>query len=253
MLSCLYTQPMSGRKSVRAPRPRRAPKRSVIARRRLRLPTNVPEIASCSEMLKIADGETNQMYGPEPVALELFKRASLIAANYQQFRITNVKWTFKPQFDTFVANTDAPTALRVPNFYHMIDKAQSLPVTTTIASLRSMGAKPRRFDDKNLVVSYSPGVLSSVQTAAAADVALPKISPWLNTNANPMGAWVASDVFHNGVYYILDTGGLPGDGQYEYGVELEVQFQFRKPLVVVATGDDAPKSKSLLRPDMIEH
>jgi len=51
----------------------------------------------------------------------------------------------------------------------------------------------------------------------------------------------------------LDTGGLPGDGQYEYGVELEVQFQFRKPLVVVATGDDAPKSKSLLRPDMIEH
>jgi len=150
-----------------------------------------------------------------------------------------VKFTFRPQFDTFMANTDAATALRVPQFYYMIDKAQSLPLGTTLATLRSMGAKPRRFDDKNIIVQYAPGVQQVVWDGGAIQVpAAPKISPWLSTNATPDGAWLPSTVDHGGLFYILDTQGpLPGDGQYEYGVEVEVQFQFRKPLLPILGGD----------------
>lgn len=217
-----------------------APRRRAAARRPRRrvLRANVPERASCSELVKIVDGESNQMYGPSTLSLDMFKRASTIAAGYQEFRITKVKWTFKPQFDTFSATTDATTAYRVPQMYYMIDKPQALPLTTSIATLRAMGAKPHRFDDKNVVVQYSPGVQSSMYDGAAVSIAASaKISPWLNTNAAPDAVWTPSTIDHAGLFYYLDAGALPGDGTYEYGVDLEVQFEFRKPLLPVVASE----------------
>jgi len=189
-------------------------------------------------------GETNQMYGSAAVNLSLFDRASLIARAYQEYRITNVRFTFRPQFDTFMANTDAATALRVPQFYSMIDKAQAIPIGATIDTLRAMGARPRRFDDKNIIVKYSPGVQSVVWDGGVLQTpSAPKISPWLSTNAAPDAAWLCSSVEHGGLFYILDTQGpLPGDGQYEFGVEVEIQVQFRKPLVTVEAG--SPEAKN---------
>jgi len=196
-------------------------------------------MASCSDAIKLAMGETNTMYGSSTIQLSLFDRATLISKAYQEYRITSVRFTFRPQFDTFTANTDAATAIRVPQFYHMIDKAQSIPLGATLDTLRSMGARPRRFDDKNIIVKYSPGVQQSVWTGGAGTApSAPRISPWLSTNATPDGAWNPSGVDHGGLFYILDTQGpLPGDGQYEYGVEVEAQFQFRKPLISVPTGE----------------
>jgi len=224
---------------------RTAKRRAPIRRRKIarRSKTNVPEMASLSAAIKVADGETNQMYGSSTIALNQFDRAVQVAKAYQEYRITNVKFTFRPQFDTFTATTDAATALRVPQFYYMIDKAQALPLGTTLALLRSMGAKPRRFDDKNIVVKYAPGVQQVMWDGGAVQVpSAPKISPWLNTNATPDGAWNPSTIDHGGLFYILDTQGpLPGDGQYEYGVEVEVQFQFRKPLLSVPAGDTLAK------------
>jgi len=105
-----------------------------------------------------------------------------------------------------------------------------------------MGAKPRRFDDHNILVTYSPAVQGSVWDGAALTVpSLPRTSPWLNTNATPDGAWNPSTIDHGALFYYLDAGALPGDGQYEYSVELEVQFEFRKPLLPVPTGDQQAK------------
>lgn len=184
------------------------------------------------------------MYGSSAVNLSLFDRASLIARAYQEYRITNVRFTFRPQFDTFTVNTDAPTALRVPQFYSMIDKAQAIPIGATIDTLRSMGARPKRFDDKNIVVKYAPGVQAVVWDGGALQApSAPKISPWLSTNAAPDAAWLCSSVEHGGLFYILDTqGSLPGDGQYEYGVEVEIQVQFRKPLITVEAGATPAKN-----------
>lgn len=219
------------------------------APRRARLPTNVPEQASLSASLKIQDGETNQMYGSSLVQMSSFDRAVQVAAAYQEYRITNVRWTFKPHFDTFLGDTNATTSYKVPQFYHMIDKAQAIPLNATLATLRSMGAKPRRFDDKNLIVAYAPSVQGVVWDGGiAATPARPAISPWLNTNAAPDAAWVPSSVDHGSLFYVLDTqGALPGDGQYEYGIELECQFEFRKPLIPVRAGGPEAKTYSVLR------
>lgn len=217
---------------------RRAPMRA----RRRNLRTNVPEKASLSQSIRVADSESNQIYGSNTFALSQFDRAVQVAKAYQEFRITSCRWTFKPQFDTFAANTDAATALRVPQFYYMIDKAQAIPLNATIATLRSMGAKPRRFDDKNVYVTYAPAVQGSVWDGGAATVpSMPRTSPWLSTNATPDGAWNPNTIDHGGLFYYLDAGVLPGDGQYEFSVELEVQFEFRKPLIPIPTGESQAK------------
>lgn len=226
--------------------------------RRTRVPAarrfNQPEIASCSENIQLPPGSTNVMYGPNPFTLSQFRRAPAIAANYQQYRITGVTWRFRPHFDTFVATPDGPTSLRVPQLLYMVDKAMSIPTAgITGAVLRAMGAKPIRFDDKTITVKYRPGVnlTASADTPVSGAETKVMISPWLSTGVNNFSAvWSPSEVFHNGLWFGLEVDlGVPGDGSYEYGVECEVQFEFRKPLVLTAA--NAAPNLSLI--DSVAH
>jgi len=216
----------------------RAPARRRMGRRRMgrRLPANVPEWASSSDIREAQVLETNQMYGPSAINLSQFKRASSIARNYQQYRITKVKFTFKPLFDTFAATTNAASQLVVPYLYYMIDKNASIPTNATLATLQAMGAKPRRFDDKSIVVQWSPAyVMTDDVASGGSPFVKPFISPWLNTNETPAtSSFTPSAATHFGLWYYLDAGGLPGDGEYEYECDVEIQVQFRKPLLPVA-------------------
>jgi len=57
-----------------------------------------------------------------------------------------------------------------------------------------------------------------------------RISPWLTTTADNVspGAFSASGVDHLGIYWYLDQLAAGG---YQYSVEVEVQFEFKKPLI----------------------
>jgi len=134
---------------------------------------------------------------------------------------------------------NATTALSVPYFHSMLDKGGAIPANIGLPGLKAMGAKPRRFDDKSITVSYTPGVSTNVQENQSGSLApganKPTISPWLLTNTDyaSVAAWAPSTTLHNGVYYYLDAGGISGDGVYEYSIDVELQFQFRKPLIPV--------------------
>lgn len=183
------------------------------------------------------------MYGPSILQLAQFKRATLISANYQQFRITGVKYRFTPRFDTFPGTTDITNQISVPYLYYMIDRTNVIKPNATLQMLQSMGAKPNRFDDKTVMVKYRPGVLASVdsKTTGLALANKPYISPWLSTMDDPDNTAAApSLVNHFGLWYMLDAKGLPGDGQYEYDVDIEVNFQFRKPLTVIESPATVP-------------
>jgi len=231
---------MAGKTTKRVAK-RRAPiRRRKMARRRAPM-----EFASCKETLALPDVETNTVYGPGTIDLSSFKRASGIAREYQEYRITKVTWAFKPQFDTFMANTDAATALRVPYFYSVIDRNRTLPLASTLATLQAMGAKPRRFDDKTLTVSYRPAVQAAVYQGAGVSVASSrKMSPWLSTNQDPDAAWIVSEIDHDGLFWTLDAGVLPGDGQYEYGINVTIECQFRKPFLPIAGGENPKLAKN---------
>lgn len=208
---------------------KKAPKKRGARRAR-----DVPDMASLSvTRTVIPQGAnnfvTNTMYSADTTDLASFDRAVQVAKAYQHYRIKKITLTLKPSYDTFQQGAAGAAGSR-PNIYYMIDKSGSIPNNPNLEQLKQMGAKPRRFDEKPFVISWRPSVLDVAQQAAGGvfQSAQYKISPWLSTSANPMGAvFAASTIDHLGVYWFVEQ--LFGGG-VQYGAELEVQFQFKKPL-----------------------
>lgn len=213
---------------------RRKPMRRL---RRFRPVRNVPEYASCSVSQWIQfNTAANTMYQIRNIALNQFRRAVSIANGYQHYRIKKVTLEFKPSFDTFTPVTGTGT-LQVPYLIYMIDKSGSIPTLVGTDDLRQMGAKPVRFDDKTIKVSWRPSVLQETfgNTAPLGSQSQYKISPWLSTNANALnpGSFVPSGIDHLGIFFKVDRPGtLPaGVEEYTYDVQITAEFQFKKPLV----------------------
>lgn len=208
------------RKRATKPRARKAGRRKAMSQ---------PEKATCTVVRTLAGGITNQMFAYNSFNLADYDRAAAIAKNYQRYRMTGIKLTFKPEYDTFAVNPVGPNIAK-PNLYYMIDKSGSIPDNVTLEGLKQAGAKPHAFDEKPISVSWRPSVLNEVQTqgliAAGSGY---KISPLLATDATPgnPGAWVASRVNHLGIKWYMECTGT----SLGVNVEAEVQFEFYKAIM----------------------
>lgn len=229
---------------MRRRRPARRGKRTV--RRIPRAPLRRQEFATCKELYSIRGMNSNVPYSDLEQNLGFYKRATNIAQNYQFFRIKYVKYKFIARYNTYQATTTEATAFPIPLLYHRIDKNGSLPTNTSIGQLKAMGCKPIRFT-KDIVVVWKPGVSIATQNADATAV-IPtgcRISPWLMTNKAPDQAlWAVNDTDHKGLYWYMETAALPADGTYEFDCEVEVMFEFKQPLGVIADADPTPAVKA---------
>lgn len=208
------------------PRPRRVARRKprrVMRKRGLRRARDVVDYAGCSVRRTIvpdAGGNflTNTIYNMRDTALATYLRALQISKAYQHYRIKKITLTCKPTYDTF---QDQAGLQSRPNIYFMVDKSGSIPAGITLESLKQMGAKPLRFDEKPISFSWRPSVLLAGQDAVVpvANPAAYKISPWLST--------VDNTIDHLGIFWCAEQ--LFGGG-LQYACEVEVQFQFKKPL-----------------------
>lgn len=192
-------------------------------RRRARK-TNVSEYASCSVTRTLAPKQglvfnTNTMYETHDVQLADYARANDIADSYQFYRIKHVKMTFKFPYDTFAQGLGANASR--PNFYYMLDKAQALPANPTLETLKQCGARPRACDNTPISIHWSPTVLT-VDEGAGLLPSQYKTSPWLSTDTN--------NVYHNGVFWFLEQ---QFGGPFNYLIDIEVQFEFKKPRWIV--------------------
>jgi len=218
-----------GAKKSTKPRVKRAP----------RSKSGVPEWASmsCKRTLS-GDSPTqnfniNSLYSAMNVQLSDFPRAVRVAGAYQDYRIKQVSITFKPTFD----NASAGGTASKMRMYYMIDKAGAIPTNVTLEGLKQMGARPRELDEKAVVISWAPSVLQDTMFNAPGTSAPAKysISPWLttrNTVVTP-GLFNPSTVDHLGLYWYCEQ--LLSPYRTEYQVELEVQFEFKKPLIDLIT------------------
>jgi len=193
--------------------------------------TNVTEWASLSVKNSLTDPQgnpfvVNRMYDVHNIRMADYPRAVQVANAYQFFRIKNVAITYKIGYDTYQATAGGPTR---PQFYYMLDKSQSVPVNVSLEGLKQMGAKPSACDEKPLVRQWAPAVLTEQQSLAGPVGAKYVISPWLNTNQNNLGIFNPSTVNHNGIYWYVQMDQTAAV-QYQYTVEIEVQFEFKKPL-----------------------
>lgn len=220
---------------------------------------NVPEYASCSVKRSLAQQggaqyNANVLYSLMNTQLSDYPRAVQVAGAYQHYRIRNVAVTFKPTFDTFA---NLPGSSTKPRLYYMIDKSGSIPSTVSLEGLKAMGARPKDLDEKAITIAWRPSVLESVMYAGGLNNATPakyKISPWLSTAAVPVqpGTFTPSGIDHLGLYWYVDM--LVSDG-YQFSIEVEVQFEFKKPLTNITNGVAAvPATLAVLNdsPDGIE-
>lgn len=196
------------------------------------------EYATCKELYTIKGMTSNNPYSDVEQNLGFYERASAIAKNFQFFRIKYIKYTFIARYNVFQGNTNETTAFPMPQLYHRIDKAGALPTNTGINELKAMGCKPYKFT-KNLIVAWKPGV--SIATGNDVNALTlntgVRVSPWLMTNKAPQQAgWAVNDTDHKGLYWEMETAGLPGDGTYEYDAEVEVVFEFKQPLQATPEG-----------------
>lgn len=200
-------------------RPARKPRRGLKKR------NNVADKASCSVVRTLAPANTNQMYAYDNFQLADFQRASDIARNYQRFRMTGIKLTWKPVYDTY----SAATPQQKPNLYYIIDKSGSIPDNVTLEALKQAGARPHRFDEKPLSATWKPSVLNeTLNVAGAASASGYKVSPLLATNGNATnpGLWILSTVAHQGIKWYMEAGGAA----QTLNMEVEIQFEFFKPI-----------------------
>lgn len=208
------------------------PKSKVMKPRRFRAARNVPDFAQLSETFDLTALTANIMYQKRDFTLNGNPRAQAVAAAYQHYRIKKITMKFKPQIDTYIAGGPGT----VPNLHYMIDKSGSIPTNSTLAALKSMGAKPIRFDDNNITVSWRPSVLTDTATApGVSGQSQYRISPWLSTNANALqpGVFSPSSVDHLGLFwYVEQSGAATG-----YTIEVTVEFQFKKPLNTTLAGE----------------
>lgn len=245
---------------------RKASKRYPARKRVRRAPrrrNTVPEWASCSVAIPAYGQPVSGGYAPNTayqinqIALEQFARALNVARNYQEFRIKMVECQFRPFYDTFSTalapgGAGATDGASAPYLHYIVDKRGAVPSNFNLSTLKMMGAKPVRFDEKLITVKFKPGVMSLAnETSGAAPTALATgkvmISPWLPVNETPnapTGTTInTSTTNHAGLSFWIqqDYAGslIPQGGLYI--LDLTAHFEFRKPnFGYIAPGEVAP-------------
>lgn len=229
----------------RIPRRARKTKMRVMRRGRKSASGNQPEWASLSETVQVLDNNNQQtvgtIYNNIDVQLAAFARASAVAQGYQYFRITRVTYKYKPLIDTFIAT--APGATQVPYLYWVINKTGLEYPGLNLGWFLANGAKPIRFDDKTITISYAPAVsYSMLEAATPSPVQQPnqaRTKQWMNTasDAFNVAAFSPSTVSHAGHYHLVDSQGSTQAMKYE--VTCTAEFQFKKPNARVPTSEPA--------------
>jgi len=197
-----------------ARRPRRARKGAAVA-----LPKRITgNFASATETFSVA--VTAGVVNDFKMTMQDLVRCEALMSVYQYYRITSVEMRFKPQIDTFISG--GPSLL--PYLYWQYDKSSALSGLNA-QGFEDIGTKAIRLDDKTISRKWKPSVLTD--STAAGGVTQFKVAPWLPTQFQ--GAANNLVDHYGAIFYISKMS--PSDGTV-YDVDVVVNVQFRKPLIV---------------------
>lgn len=189
----------------------------------------------------------NTPYSMMNFGLSNSQRACAVASAYQYYRIKRITIKVKPLYDTF--QLGASSTVTLPYLYYMIDRHNTFPANTTVATLKNAGCKPLRLDDKTRTISFKPSVMNVSITQAGSGSAPTltgsgtyRVSPWLSTNLNnngggnpnvPPGApgavWKPDSTDHQGLILFIEQYSVPTPNQVA-NLEYIVEYEFKKRL-----------------------
>lgn len=158
-------------------------------------------------------------------------RAQAVAEQFGLYRIAKVIFKFKPNYDTFNAQDAAlgngPAS--VPTLYWKMNRFADAPAYFTSTDLKTLGAKPIRFDDKQYTLSYKPNILTGI-VSGGDNSGQVKMTPWLNTDQAPDTAnFVISDTNHYGHFHLVECA-MNGNGSTPVGTfDATIIYEFKNP------------------------
>lgn len=168
-------------------------------------------------------------------------RVIAVAKNYALYRIAKIVVKFTPKFDTYIPGATIPGAnpVEVPYLYWTMNRFGDVlggPVFDQ-GYFEQQGAKPIRFDDKSVTVSFRPNILLGNLANAGVGPQI-KMTPWLSTDqAAENQAWLQSSVDHYGITFGV-AGAASGSATGPCGsFQVTVYYQFKNPLVNLGVGD----------------
>lgn len=103
------------------------------------------------------------------------------------------------------------------------------PAYFTSTDLKTLGAKPIRFDDKQYTLSYKPNILTGI-VSGGDNSGQVKMTPWLNTDQAPDTAnFVISDTNHYGHFHLVECA-MNGNGSTPVGTfDATIIYEFKNP------------------------
>lgn len=166
-------------------------------------------------------------------------RASAIAKEFGLYRIARIIFTYRPVFDTYSSSLpgtgNSPNA--VPTLYWKINRYGDAPAAFTGDYMRSLGAKPFRLDDKNVVFSYKPNILQAQNNTAGTTTSSIKITPWLSTDDTPADQnFALSTALHYGHTLFIEGGGAGTAQGTVCNMDVKVVYEFKNPRLVANPG-----------------
>lgn len=168
-------------------------------------------------------------------------RAQQHAQAYGLYRVARITFTYKPLFDTYsssLAGTgNSPNSL--PTLYWKMNRYGDMPAAFDGDDMRTLGAKPNRLDDRNIVVSYKPNILITNQDAAGVASSQVKMTPWLSTDQTPQDqAFAVSTAEHYGHTLFVEGGGAgTAQGPVCY-MDVTIVYEFKNPRIVASQGSE---------------
>ena len=160
----------------------------------------------------------------------MFSRATDIADNFQEYRITKLEYKYTPLYDTF-QDSSGNTGITLPTLYQKRQVYPS-PATFGLPYMVSLGAKPVRLDDKIVKFSYTPNVIIApinIQQATTSYLNKPVYKPWLSTHWQNGSNADMDQTPHQGHALYIYQKTTAGVNAPVCSYEVVAHFEFRKP------------------------
>lgn len=159
-------------------------------------------------------------------------RAPIIASQFGLYRIASLKFTIRPRFDTYsqgIAGT-VNNPISVPTFYWKINRYGDMPGAFNADTMRALGVKAYRLDDKNVVFKYKPNILIASKDTPGTGTNQVKITPWLSTDEAPADAtFTLSTATHYGHAFFVDAVGAGSADGVVADMDITVVYEFKNP------------------------
>lgn len=161
-------------------------------------------------------------------------RASSMAQIYGFYRIKKIIYTHRPLYDTYAAAAGgvASYATQIPSLYWQMNRYGDAPAAFDANYMRSLGSKPNRLDDKNVVFSYSPNMLLVGEDNAGNNASQIKMTPWISTDTRPGdNTFTISTAEHFGHTLFVEAAAAGGAQGPVLNMDVKVIYEFKTPRV----------------------